>query len=147
MKKKLDDVMSAPVLDENHVTIETLKEILDAAHHDCEVMVDGTLCMSGTDLPRPVWITINPDRKHLTFSTYDWPPPYKNGADLLALVNALNATSELVKFHVADGNLYGEHMLTYTDGLIVKQFVVLVRKIARLYEAALANSSELRALA
>jgi hypothetical protein len=73
MKKKLDDVMSAPVLDENHVTIETLKEILDAAHHDCEVMVDGTLCMSGTDLPRPVWITINPDRKHLTFSTYDWP--------------------------------------------------------------------------
>lgn len=147
MKNESKEITSARVLDENHVALETLKKILDAAHHDCEVMVDGTLCVSGTDLPRPVWIAINPDRKHLTFSTYDRPPRYQTEEDLLALVNALNANVEFIQFYVVDGKLFGEYTLTYTGGLIIKQFVILTRKIARLYEAAVAKPNELRELA
>jgi hypothetical protein len=141
MKRKWIEVSSAVLVDEADVTSEMLKQIIDGVHHECNLMPDGSLVVSGTDLPRPLWITINPDRKHITFWICDREPPCES-TELLAMVNTFNETAEMLQFHVANGYLQGEYTLTYVGGLNVKQFVVLMRKISRLYEAAITNRNE-----
>jgi hypothetical protein len=130
---------------ESDVTLPALKQILEAAHYDCEIGPNGILCVEGIDVPRPIWITINPEQRIITLAVYDCPPFYTDGKDLARMLNTLNAKVGFVTFYMANGYLHGEYSFTYSHALDVKHFVENFRRFSRTYDTAIANGAELRA--
>jgi hypothetical protein len=108
-------------------------------------MPNGSLCVQGIDVPRPIWIAIDPEQNLITIEVIDWPPPYSDGKDLAGMLNTLNSKVGFVTFYVEERYLHGEYSFTYSDGLNVKHFVENVRRLSRTYDTAVANVAELRA--
>jgi hypothetical protein len=131
---------------ESDVTLQALKKVLEAAHYDCDIGPNAILCVEGIDVPRPIWITINPEQHIITLELFDWPPPYTDGKDLAGMLNTLNAKVGFVTFYMAKGYLHGEYSFTYSHALNVKHFIENVRRLSRTYDTAVASVIELRAL-
>jgi hypothetical protein len=62
------------------------------------------------------------------------------------MLNTLNAKVGFVTFYMEKGYLHREYSFTYSDGLNVKHFIENVRRLSRMYDTAVANAIELRAL-
>jgi hypothetical protein len=133
--------LKAPAL-----TTGDLKQVLEAFLYNCEILPREVLCIEGLEFPRPVFITIDPEQSLITLEVYDWPPPYADRKDLADMLNALNAQVGFGTFYMAKGNLHGQYSFTYSDGLNVKHFIENVRRLSRIYDTAVANALERKAL-
>ncbi len=83
----------------------------------------GDLLVEDSAFNGLVWIEINPDRKLITFKTWDHAPPVDGQLDALRWVNGANERLELVQFHFAEGKVWGYHWMSYDDGLSIRQLV------------------------
>ena len=108
---------------EHEVTLTRLKEELAKAMIDAKLGQDGSLFVYDTTLSSPVWIEINPNRKRITFKTWDLAPPCSSEVEALRAVNDANAYLELVQFHFDLGKVWGCYWISYVDGISVRQFI------------------------
>lgn len=122
------------LIEEEHVCVTRLKQVLDAAFVDSEIEPEGDLYINdGLDFP--IWVSIDPDRKLIN--------PYTcigiripGGDQEFKQVNELNKKLIVVKFHVHDGALWGNSWITYDNGISARQFVTFLRRFAKIFQQA-----------
>ncbi|MDX2205078.1 MAG: hypothetical protein NW223_20180 [Hyphomicrobiaceae bacterium] len=121
------------LIEEEHVTLPRLKQVLDAAFIDSEVDAEGDLFVSeGLDFP--VWVALEPDRKALNI--YTCIGIRTSDEEALGPVNQLNQGLILAQFHVRDRALWANHWMSIDNGLQARQFVLTLRRFATIFQEA-----------
>lgn len=120
-------------VDEGQITLDRLKQILDAAFIDSEIDSEGELFINdGLDFP--VWIGLEPDRKSLNI--YTCVGIRRSDADAVPVVNLLNQRLILAQFHVKDRALWANYWMSIDTGLLSRQFVLNLRRFATIFQQA-----------
>lgn len=118
------------LIEEEHVTLPRLKQVLDAAFVDSEIDAEGDLFVSqGLDFP--TWVALEPDRKALNI--YTCIGIRTSDADAFGAVNELNRSLILAQFHVKDRALWANHWMSVDNGLQARQFVLTLRRFATIF--------------
>lgn len=129
---------------EGDVSANRLASILVSAVIEHEIDEDGDIY--ATDgLEFPVWISVDADRKFLSFTTYYSPAEDRTWAadDMLSAVNDLNETYTYVQFHWrnAKNRVAGNYFMTFDGGLDPRQFIKLLRHFSGAFCSALQEIS------
>lgn len=122
------------LIEEEQVSANRLKQVLDAAFIDSEIEPEGDLYISdGLDFP--IWVSLDRDRKLINPYTCIGIRVQGDSQDF-QLVNELNKKLIVVKFHVHDGALWGNTWITYDSGIFARQFVMSLRRFAKIFQQA-----------
>lgn len=129
---------------EEDVSANRLASILVSAVIENEIDDDGDIY--ATDgLEFPVWISVDADRKFLSFMTYVSPDEHRSWAadDMLSAVNDLKATYTYVQFHwrKAKNRVCGNYFMTFDGGLDPRQFIKMLRHFSSAFCSALQEVS------
>ncbi|RTL61834.1 MAG: hypothetical protein EKK41_26465 [Hyphomicrobiales bacterium] len=122
------------LIEEEHVTLPRLKQVLDSAFIDSEIDTEGDLFVSqGLDFP--IWVALEPDRKALNI--YTCVGIRISDARAFSAVNELNQGLILAQFHVKDRALWANHWMSIDNGLLARQFVLTLRRFATIFQEAM----------
>lgn len=120
-------------IEDAEVTANKLSSVLFAAVIESEVEDDGDIY--ATDgLNFPVWISIDTERKVLTFLTF-LDPREGSGKVVETIVNELNSSMIWVQFYWHSDKIWGQCWMTFDGGLDPRQFIKVLRRFSGAFSA------------
>jgi len=122
----------ATILDENKVSIESIRALFERAFFKAEIDSDGDICII-EGLEFPIWVSLDEEQRLIRMFTFvSWdvdahPSITEDG------VNHLNATIILPAFYIQNdepGKLCTHYFMSYSDGVIDSHIIHLARRFS-----------------
>ena len=117
-------------IDEADVNVARLASVLDAAVIEYTIDDDGDIYVSD-GLEFPAWISIDEDKKLITFLTFFDPECVPQ--NVYFRINEINKTIVIVQFTWHSNRMWGQYWMSFDDGLNVKHLIKMLRRFTGAY--------------